>query len=587
MKTKKIVALLMCIVIVISAIAALAACKENENEITTLGTTSLNIDNYIWDYDDDDVSVTNANKIKETISIEKMFDCTDEDQVSIQGSFIIIKKYPSTGGTGYKYDVYSTVSNEMFLKDISDTPTVVSSYYCYVLRTQRGSYDSYFYDYYLPDGQQILSNMTTSTVNCTKDNYYINNSKTAESVYVFSATDGYGAEAKEYFTFETKNNVTTYTRLSKSDLSVFSSEYEVGQFPELPLFIQGTDKYPVESDIADYRCNSVGNVMSFYKDGNIVGSLNCSGKKIVGFSDHYLYFYEVKPMASNVESGYNYCGANDTKALYIFCSYDIFTNEITTYNYDIYFSSILPAYNQSTKAFDGAIVTGYKMTDGVYYENEQSTAYQYQHQVIYFTDAQLNVAQDLSDIGDTNVYRLTENRYLVNGTSISGDTVDYLVDKDFKPIYIPGSSHVYFPEHKLVQFYQGGYIGFVDFDGRIVIEPKYTTVNYGEAVFYGDYILLTNIETNQTVSVSKTGEEAPVPSNAQGSGMTTTVTIGAGYYMVREVDAGGNGSCNFYKFGGGFFVKSFSVDSQRLVQLSSDGIIKYTDGTTVSYYKIG
>lgn len=566
MKTKRLISLIVCIAMAVTAIAVLAACKKNDKTVS-LGTTTLNLENYVYV----DKGVTNS----KTINLEQVFEGSVYDEISISSPFIFIKK-------GKTYDIYSTDYNKMVLTDITGYPSQQSlSYYTYnVLCIRNGSGYPYNYDYYTPDGQLILESVQNSQLSCSVKYYYVNKSTTSKAVYVLSAIGADNRTVTAYFDISTKDGKTTYTELTKNSLSVVSGEYAAGQTAPLKnWFVLYGDDFPVESEIRNYRYQQAGEVTTFYKDGKQVGSLDLSGKKIIGVIDHYVYYYGLKPLADNVTSGYNYCGENNSKAFETLYKYDVFTNRTTAYNYDVHITSIEPAYNYVGKTFDAAVVKGYKKVDGVYYENVDSD---YKQKFTYVTDANLKVAKDFSATGFTAITKLSDERYSAVGQSTSEI---YLLDKNFNVINLPGSSHVFYPDQKLVRFTVGNYLGFADFNGKIVIEPKYTFFDSysSNPIFYNGYTLLTNAETGETVAVNNLGEEVKLPES--GGSLDQQVSVRTGYYTVKIVNNLGTGTYSYYTYSGEL-IRSFTLNSQRSIE-TVNGLIKYTNGENVTYYMLG
>lgn len=564
---------MLCLVMIVAAVVTLAACNKN-GTYTPKTNKSLKLDNYIPDYKDE--SVSNV-VVSQKVEIRKMFQVDATGTVNIYGLFAVIGKV--SGGTT-KYDVYSWKTGEKIKSDLTYMPTTQTFNYStgdrvLCTRDTDGS-SSYAYSYYFEDGTTVLQHVMESSIVYSVKQRYVEGAKELKTVYEFTGTDKNDNEVKAYFLYEKKDDAYVYTSVSENKLSFFDTDYKAGNVPQLPNFVPEDDDYPVESDIANYTYTAIGSEMAFYKDGKQVGSIDLRGKKMIGFVDHYIYYYDVKPVAASATEGFNYCGANDEKAMLTLCRYDIYKNKTVDYKFDIYVEGIMPVYNKETKAYDGALLGGFELVDGVYYENSNSDMNNYRRAVIQFVDSELNIAKDLSSLATTSVYKLTDDRYL----SYSSAGESYLLDGNFNVINLPGRYHVFYPEQRLVKFTYNSCIGFVDFDGKVVIEPKYTEASSGSTTFIQDCILLINEETNETVCVNSKGVENALPE----SDGDKSVSLYNGYYTVREVDDDGDGTMKFFSYDGQL-LNSFILGAGKTINISG-GVIIYSNDESRSYYKI-
>ena len=133
-----------------------------------------------------------------------------------------------------------------------------------------------------------------------------------------------------------------------------------------------------------------------------------------------------------------------------------------------------PLYNYKTKKFDAAQV------DAVAYENGVAVLSEYGAAKTYIVDTSFKVGFDLSNkpftMNDLGL-KLKNNRFLIE---------DHIVDAKLNVIAsIPEAEYVY-KDSQLITFQYNEYFGAVDFDGKVVLEPKYENLELAGGIAFTD-----------------------------------------------------------------------------------------------------
>lgn len=277
-----------------------------------------------------------------------------------------------------------------------------------------------------------------------------------------------------------------FTPIDEKTVSLTNPSYTVGtQFDENFTKIYQNDEYPVTGDVADVGYIRYGNTYKFYKDGAEKGGVTLKNSLLNKFVGDFFYYDEVTPVESGAKTGYNLVissGMYELKFKYNLYRYNVLNNVNEKLSFGVYVDDLQPVYNYKTKCFDAALMSGIKMTNGVAYMISAGSA-SMGDAFSYFTDDKLNVGFDVTSIYESTsnyIYKISDNRYLAG---------EYVVNENFKIVgsYYNTATPIYGNEG-FVSFTVGEYLGFKDFTGKIIIEPKYRPYDESEGItFVGGY----------------------------------------------------------------------------------------------------
>ena len=319
---------------------------------------------------------------------------------------------------------------------------------------------------------------------------------------------------KKYYKVDYTNNtdeLIKITEVTEDKLRTTSQDNGVGEVANnlarrnIYNFTQPViNEYP-QMDAYNYSINVLATngdysnrVLTFYKGNEKTGEVIINNGFTVGFVKNYLYFAEVQKLPYDAKSGYNVyeqSGSVTTvsKMKYTYYRYDILKDKVSKYDpgYCILPNSMTAVFNYKDKAADAAIIKdAVNYVDGVAVISSQ-TVYR-----TYVVDANLKVGADLSNKPfDFNggLIKLSENRFL---TSTSDEM--FLIDDDLNIIASVATTYYsIYKNSQLIVCRVSDKSMAIDFDGKIVLEPKYSSLT-----LYGGYALTDITEFDGTVKTN-------------------------------------------------------------------------------------
>ncbi len=270
---------------------------------------------------------------------------------------------------------------------------------------------------------------------------------------------------------------------------VYSFTMPVGnEYPEM-------DEYNYSRNVIDTDGTYSKILYTFYKGSEKSGELIVENGFTVGFVKNYLYFAEVEKLPYDATSGYNvYRQSGDittvSKMKYTYYRYNVLKNKVSKYDpgYCIMPNSLTGIYNYKDKTVDAAIVaSAVNYVDGVAVISSQTK------EKTYVVDSDLKVGADVSnkpfDVSK-GLILLKDNRLLA-----ASDNEFFIVDNDLNEIAsVATNSYQIYKNSQLIVCGMNGQYMAIDFDGKVVMEPKYSSLT-----FYGGYALTNITETDGTV----------------------------------------------------------------------------------------
>lgn len=439
----------------------------------------------------------------------------------------------------------------------------------FVLATERtGQTDTY--RYLSPDGQAIAlqgnpapSDLTWSVINKYRDEddttrYFIG------IKYTYTTGTGTNAKAnsveKFYCYSVDKDGEIAWESVEEEDTETpVDSDYKAGaQFGiervNLAEVMSDCEEYP-ESNYDGieftYEGDDENGKYTFYKDDKLISSVTVEGE--VFFVGNYLYYYSVEPVSFEATRGYNVVtqGISITGDVY-----EIKENyTLHRFNFvkggkvkEVDFDYIVtyaegPLYNYTDKAFDKLTAIAYKKVNGVVVISENTKEYS------LVLDDKLNVVADLTatNLSDLEVYKLKDGRYLAG---------EYILDDGLNTVAELNSPTVWVEKELIATGVYDEYAHtdktvFVDFDGKVVIEPSKSTTFYGDAAYSGGKIYSaeypSGIKPEKLVNANKAnGDEVSVVygviikvTTVVRTTMSGTDNVVGEYYTVTVYDLSG------------------------------------------------
>ncbi len=319
---------------------------------------------------------------------------------------------------------------------------------------------------------------------------------------------------KKYYKIDYTNNtdeLIKITEVTEDKLRTTSQDNGVGEVANnlarqnIYNFTQPViNEYP-QMDAYNYSINVLATngdysnrVLTFYKGNEKTGEVIINNGFTVGFVKNYLYFAEVQILPYDAKSGYNVyeqAGSVTTvsKMKYTYYRYDILKDKVSKYDpgYCILPNTMTAVFNYKDKAADAAIIeNAVNYVDGVAVISSK-TVYR-----TYVVDANLKVGADLSnkpfDLSG-GLIKLSKNRFL---TSTSDEM--FLIDDELNIIASVATDYysVYKNSQLIVCRVSDNYMA-IDFDGKIVLEPKYSSLT-----LYGGYALTDITDFDGTVKTN-------------------------------------------------------------------------------------
>lgn len=427
---------------------------------------------------------------------------------------------------------------------------------------------------------------------------YLNGSYKQTTVYSLTHTTENGTkETTKYYTFDAKNNQTTTISSSEFRTTAFDMSAGVtANAVDLQEFYDNDKANPLSTyaysvEMSGEVDNPVvsgtyGAAITVYKDGAISGSVSLKNAFVLGTVGSCLYYYEVTAMPESAESGFNVVYQQNKSGVISTAKYDF-----TLYRYDIlkgdeaketsadylYTEPLTPLYNHTESAYDKAAAEGYEFVKGVAFVSENVTSSQ------LILDDKLAVSFDQTEKPYTvaTLIRLKENRYF---TAAKNGSMGYILDENLNAIAsVPQVTGLYAQEQLIVCRTNNKYMA-VDFEGKIVFEPKYSSLN-----FYGGYAR-TNVteKSGRVLSNMIVSKEAP-NGKALKEVFADSETTGVRYnatsygYVLKSETTGTTTAYSLYNYTGAKIgdVLGNASDTQTVGQkmlyftVTDDGYITY------------
>ena len=499
MKAKKLVAIVMGTAIAATMAASVAACsKRKEPEAPqSLGTTTdFKISDYAAKWED---SNAKQKSVKGLTTAKTLFSGKTVAGTLLSQTCVILAETKTVDQAEVTtYSVYSLTHEKEILKDLKVMPTTENLGYGsgWTVIKVTSDEDPSEYAYYAPDGTAIVGMGTYQLYAYRQTGCYVSGADKTSTVYAVSGSkityeEGNFIpdieEVELYFNtvVDKDTGVTTYAKVDVSAIKAYPSDYNKGEDwsgIKSKLYEEDED-CPVDGEIKNYEVSVFGNKYTFYKGSDVTGTVDLTANgRALGMLGNSFYYSVATPVVETVDGlDYNVVSlseATENKSKYQLYKYDVVENTTTELNYDVVIGSISAKYNYTTKAYDGAIIYGYKMVDGVCVGGYNNFT--------YVVDKDLNVAYDITDTpiqANADIYDLGNDKYYVGYSYGTG----YIVDGDVNPVNAEVSlSNVYLDQSLIVNSYYNGenYTYFTDYSGKIVIAPEYST--QGSYKFYGD-----------------------------------------------------------------------------------------------------
>ena len=386
------------------------------------------------------------------------------------------------------YTLYD-IKNDKELFTGYDRITRQSGYFEHFVLIKKNASDKYEYQYVGPDGKTVIGPKFT------EDTKYVSSHIDIDSLpgytdeegnifrfYSVTYTTGTGANEKEvekFFCIMTdEDGVVTFKEVKEADTEIPEEESEYPAGTQLGLTrreLGDSELFPSQWDGIEYTVEgNLSSTYTYYKNDTKLSSFSIKNGSLIGHVGNYAYFVEMEAVGIQATDGYNVEALTEYysgKAMYTLYRYD-FVNaaaeaeEVKT-DY-VVMGGTTRLYNYTTKKYDKLVVTAVKKENGVAIYNVASKTYR------LILDEDFNISADISDknVESFNFYKLKDNRFL------SGNTI---VDGDLNIVaQLPGNNPRVWADRSLIVCNSSGTM-FVDFDGKVVVEPVYGTLR-----FYGD-----------------------------------------------------------------------------------------------------
>ena len=321
-------------------------------------------------------------------------------------------------------------------------------------------------------------------------------------------------------------------------------------------------------DLAGYsltqNATANGTIFTFIKDGKIKGTLSFGeSDEMLGIFEESFYYVHKESVAENAAKGYNVIEQTDSrdyKYNYTYYRYNILKDKLTEVKTDYVFTAIeaVSLYNYATQSYDRAIVTAVKFENGVAVLNDSAQTR------LLIIEKGLKVYADFTDkiYSPKGIVKIAENRYLAAGAN-GNMTRTYLLDgnENVLAAYPVSMSaiKVYENSSRIVCSYNGYYMA-TDFDGKVVMENLYDSLN-----FYGNY------------AYAKVDDEYLVISSANPEGKTIEAIVGNQGDETDQYDS--------VVFQSGL-IKAYDSTNKKYVFFDLSGKEIFTLDNVISYYSV-
>ena len=449
-----------------------------------------------------------------------------------------------------------------------------------------------------PDGKVLIGLTETNgeiAVQSHNNLYVEGEYKPAYIISVSYTPKDSSSAVKTYYKIDYTNNtdeLIKITEVAEDKLRTTSQDNGVGEVANnlarqnIYNFTQPViNEYP-QMDAYNYSINVLATngdysnrVLTFYKGNEKTGEVIINNGFTVGFVKNYLYFAEVQKLPYDAKSGYNVyeqSGSVTTvsKMKYTYYRYDILKDKVSKYDpgYCILPDTMTAVFNYKDKAADAAIIKdAVNYVDGVAVISSQ-TVYR-----TYVVDANLKVGADLSnkpfDLSG-GLIKLSKNRFL---TSTSDEM--FLIDDELNIIASVATDYysVYKNSQLIVCRVSDNYMA-IDFDGKIVLEPKYSSLT-----LYGGYALTDITEFDGTVKTNYLVSKDNIAGTALENMIAENESLllnSNGIIVKRDQ----NNKATVYNYAGTEIMSIDDVSAVRVDYSSNDKL--YLTVTTASEYSV-
>ena len=398
-----------------------------------------------------------------------------------------------------------------------------------------------------------------------KKYYKVDYTETAEMQLTEVAEDKLRTTSQDNGVGEVANN------LARQNIYNFTQPV-INEYPQMDAYNYSINVLTTNGDYSN-------RVLTFYKGNEKTGEVIINNGFTVGFVKNYLYFAEVQKLPYDAKSGYNVyeqSGSVTTvsKMKYTYYRYDILKDKVSKYDpgYCRLPNSMTAVFNYKDKAADAAIIKdAVNYVDGVAVISSQ-TVYK-----TYVVDANLKVGADLSNKPfDFNggLIKLSENRFL---TSTSDEM--FLIDDDLNIIASVVTPHysIYKNSQLIVCRVSDKYMA-IDFDGKVVMEPKYSSL-----ILYGGYALTDITEFDGTVKTNYLVSKDNIAGTALDSigNLTDSLICNSDGIFVKRDE---QNKAKIYNYAGTEIMSIDDVSAVRVTHSSNDKL--YLAVTAASEYSV-
>ena len=491
MNKKRLLAIVVSVVMLVSAVAVLAACFGGEFDIDW--------NNYLADYETFMRENGGSNQLP---SFSRVYSLN-----SLSSSAYVDDSYASYGlvtiSSSGDYYGYSIVGDTTFGRydNLTSTPSV-ASYGEVITYMGRGSSNYYLYD--------VAGNSVTYGKNIyVGDTHTVGSGDNATTYLEVTVTDSYyDSETKYYEVYSSGRIGSWYSELPSEDGYSSNNYYSVGDYitpdSESLASVLGIN---MSKKGYDYTLNSLyvsqlGRNWTFYKYG--YNELSTWNQPLNLWN--YLYvdgciLYTTKtPVDQFATKGYNYVSGSSKYYVETF-SFDIERGRTSTLSTDyVILSYEGNLFNREDSTYDLALVDALRMVDGVAWSSESNN---YTDALLIDANGSIGFSEldseygmplfKLTDDDDSNFISASDDAFFM--VSSKGDILATL-SGNISPVAVTSDA---------LYIDLDGKLGAIDFDGRVSVSFDYDFItskgNYAAVERYGtEYVL--NLSTGRTTSLS-------------------------------------------------------------------------------------
>lgn len=378
--------------------------------------------------------------------------------------------------------------------------------------------------YDLSGTQTVLESATYPVLGVDTAYYYLPGKYTQSRIYKLTYnTDTTSADKIKYFSYESPDGIAApvLTEVAESDLRTTSAMNIPGSTVSAT---DVSDIYPAsdgkpDADLKGYGYGVQTNAdygdsgnftVYFYNNGKQSGSVQVKNGYRIGFIGKYFYFAEIELLPFDAEKGYNVFIQNgssftSSEKLNVTCyRYDVLKNKKSKFDpgYFIVPGSVKPLYNYSKGVYNAAELNGVNFVDGIATVTDGTPV------KTFVVDQDCKVGFDLTDKPFTldGIKNLNNGKFLI--TSESGY---FITDSSLGTVAsMPASSgaKLYGNSGVITYRHQSGRYMAVDFNGSVVINPHYRSLDFYGGVAYTDVTDGTSNNGANGVLVPANGEAA-------------------------------------------------------------------------------